>query len=116
MRIVLIGQAAFGKEVLDALIQKGEQVVAVFVPPDRPGVRVDPLKETANQKGIRIFQPRKMRDLEVQRKFVELAPDLGVMAYVTDIVPYSIIKSPKLGTIQYHPSLLPRHRGGSEEG
>ena len=113
MRIVLIGQAAFGKEVLDALIQKGEQVVAVFVPPDRPGVRVDPLKETANQKGIRIFQPRKMRDLEVQRKFVELAPDLGVMAYVTDIVPYSIIKSPKLGTIQYHPSLLPRHRGGS---
>jgi methionyl-tRNA formyltransferase len=54
-----------------------------------------------------------MRDPAVYDKFVELAPDLGVMAFVTDIVPQSILDCPRLGTIQYHPSLLPRHRGRS---
>jgi methionyl-tRNA formyltransferase len=113
MRIVLIGQAAFGKEVLDALIQKGEQVVAVFAPPDKPGTKIDLLKEAANQGNIRVLQPPRMRDPEVQRKFAELAPDLTVMAFVTDIVPFSIINASGKGAIQYHPSLLPRHRGGS---
>jgi len=113
MRIVLIGQAAFGQKVLEALPNKGEQIVAVYVPPDKPGSRIDPLKESAQQHGIPVFQPQRMRDPGVYEKFVELAPDLGVMAFVTDIVPESILHSPRLGTIQYHPSLLPRHRGRS---
>ena len=113
MRIVLIGQAAFGEKVLEALLNKGEQVVAVYVPPDKPGSRIDPLKESAQQHGIPAFQPQRMRDPGVYDKFVELAPDLGVMAFVTDIVPESILNSPRLGTIQYHPSLLPKHRGRS---
>lgn len=113
MRIVLIGQAAFGEKVLGALLNKGEQVVAVYVPPDKPGSRADPLKESAQQRGIPVFQPQRMRDPGVYEKFVELAPDLGVMAFVTDIVPQSILDCPRLGTIQYHPSLLPRHRGRS---
>jgi methionyl-tRNA formyltransferase len=54
-----------------------------------------------------------MRDPGVYDKFVELAPDLGVMAFVTDIVPESILNRPRMGTIQYHPSLLPKHRGRS---
>jgi methionyl-tRNA formyltransferase len=113
MRIVLMGQAAFGEKVLGALLNRGEQVVAVYVPPDKPGSRVDPLKESAQQHGIPVFQPQRMRDPGVYQKFVELAPDLGVMAFVTDIVPQSILDCPRLGTIQYHPSLLPRHRGRS---
>jgi methionyl-tRNA formyltransferase len=113
MRIVLIGQAAFGDKVLGALLNKGEQVVAVYVPPDKPGSRADPLKESAQQRGIPVFQPQRMRDPGVYDKFVELTPDLGVMAFVTDIVPQSILDCPRLGTIQYHPSLLPRHRGRS---
>jgi methionyl-tRNA formyltransferase len=113
MRIILIGQAAFGQKVLEALLSRGEQVVAVYVPPDKPGVKIDPLKELAQQKGIPVFQPRRMREPDVYDKFVELAPDLGVMAFVTDIVPVSILNAPKLGTIQYHPSLLPKHRGRS---
>jgi methionyl-tRNA formyltransferase len=113
MRIVLIGQAAFGEKVLGALLNKGEQVVAVYVPPDKPGSRADPLKESARQHGVPVFQPQRMRDPAVYDKFVELAPDLGVMAFVTDIVPQSILGCPRLGTIQYHPSLLPRHRGRS---
>jgi len=113
MRIVLMGQAAFGEKVLGALLNRGEQVVAVYVPPDQPGSKIDPLKESAQQHGIPVFQPQRMRDPGIYDKFVELAPDLGVMAFVTDIVPQSILDCPRLGTIQYHPSLLPRHRGRS---
>lgn len=113
MGIVLIGQAAFGQKVLEALLNREEEVVAVYVPPDKPGTKTDPLKELAQQKGIPVFQPRRMRDPDVYNKFVELAPDLGVMAFVTDIVPVSILNAPKLETIQYHPSLLPKHRGRS---
>jgi len=113
MRIVLIGQAAFGQKVLEALLNRGEQVAAVYVPTDKPGSRIDPLKESAQQHGIPVSQPQRLRDPGVLEKFVELVPDLGVMAFVTDIVPESILNSPRLGTIQYHPSLLPRHRGRS---
>jgi methionyl-tRNA formyltransferase len=98
---------------LEALQNRGEQVVAVYVPPDKPGAKADPLKESAQQRGIPVFQPRRMRDPDVYDKFAELAPDLGVMAFVTDILPMSILSCPKLGTIQYHPSLLPKHRGRS---
>jgi methionyl-tRNA formyltransferase len=87
--------------------------VAVYVPPDKPGSRADPLQEAAQQRGIPVFQPQRLRDPGVYDKFVELAPDLGVMAFVTDIVPQSILDCPRLGTIQYHPSFLPRHRGRS---
>jgi methionyl-tRNA formyltransferase len=95
------------------LLNAGEQVVAVYVPPDKSGAKTDPLKESAQQKNIPIFQPRRMRDADVYDKFVELAPDLGVMAFVTDILPVSVLNAPRLGTIQYHPSLLPKHRGRS---
>jgi methionyl-tRNA formyltransferase len=113
MRIVLIGQAAFGQKILEALLNRGEQVAAVYAPPDKPGSKIDSLKESAQQRGIPVFQPQRMRDPAVYEKFTELAPDLCVMAFVTDIVPESVLNAPKLGTIQYHPSLLPRHRGRS---
>jgi len=112
MRITLIGQAAFGQAVLKALLERGEEVVGVYTPPDVPG-RQDPLKELALQEGIPVFQPPRMRDPEVYSGYRELSPDLGVMAFVTDIVPGTILRCPRLGTIQYHPSLLPRHRGAS---
>jgi methionyl-tRNA formyltransferase len=113
MRIVLMGQAAFGQKVLETLLNKGEQVVTVYVPPDKQGAKPDPLKELAQQQRIPVFQPLRMRDPDVYDRFVESAPDLGVMAFVTDIVPESILNCPRLGTIQYHPSLLPKHRGRS---
>lgn len=112
MRIVLIGQAAFGEKVLQALLQLGEQVAGVYVPADTPG-RPDPLKEEAKRLGVPVFQPGKTWGTEVYAEYVRLAPDLNVMAFVTDILPPNILNYPKLGTIQYHPSLLPKHRGGS---
>jgi methionyl-tRNA formyltransferase len=112
MRIVCIGQAAFGEQVLRKLIERGEEVVAVYTPRDTADKR-NPLKELAIQTGIPVFQPGSMRVPEVYEEYTRLKPDLNVMAYVTSILPDSILNYPGMGTIQYHPSLLPRHRGGS---
>jgi methionyl-tRNA formyltransferase len=112
MRIVCIGQAAFGERVLRKLIESGEDVVAVYTPRDTAGKR-NPLKELAIQTGIPVFQPGSMRVPEVYEEYTRLKPDLNVMAFVTSILPVSILDYPSVGTIQYHPSLLPKHRGGS---
>lgn len=112
MRIVLFGQAAFGQKVLEALVERGEEIVAVYTPPDSPN-RPDPLKEKALELGIPVCQPKRLRDPEVYEEYKKLNADLNIMAFVTDIMPESILNHPSYGTIMYHPSLLPRHRGGS---
>jgi methionyl-tRNA formyltransferase len=112
MRIALIGQAAFGAEVLKGLLQQGQEVVGVFCPPDRGG-KADPLKEAALAAGLPLFQPGHMRDQEAYEQMTALKADLGVLAFVTDIVPPRVFQAPKLGSICYHPSILPRYRGSS---
>jgi methionyl-tRNA formyltransferase len=111
MRIVLTGQAAFAAQVLEGLLNRGDEVVGVFTSPQP--VPAGPLKEAADKAGVPLFQPGRMRDPGVYDQFRNLNADLGVMAFVTDIVPGNILRCPRLGTIQYHPSLLPRHRGAS---
>lgn len=114
MRIVLIGQAAFGKAVLEALLDAGkDEIAGVFLPPDQTDRPVDPVKELAEQRSIAVFQPRRYRAQSAIDDFKALNPDLCVMAFVTDIVPDEMIEAPMHGTIQYHPSLLPKHRGPS---
>jgi len=112
-RIALIGQAAFAESVLNALLAAGESVAGVFCPPEKEGRPSDALKIAADKHGIPTFQFRRMRSPEALDAFRALRADLGVMAFVTDIVPEEILKAPRLGTIQYHPSLLPKHRGPS---
>ena len=113
MRIILNGQQAFGQSVLDALLERGEDVVGVYCAPDKEGRRIDPLKELAESKGLPVFQPPSFKDPAVWEQMRSLEPDLGVMAYVILLVPQEALDIPKLGTIQYHPSLLPLHRGPS---
>jgi methionyl-tRNA formyltransferase len=116
MRIVVHGQQAFGKSVLEALLERGENVIAVYCGPEpaQGGGRIDPLKEAALARGLPVHQPRSFRKQpEVAEEFARLEADLCVMAYVTLIVPEEILNLPARGTIQYHPSLLPRHRGPS---
>ena len=116
MRIVVHGQQAFGKSVLEALLERGENVVGVYCGPEpaQGGGRIDPLKEAALARGLPVHQPRSFRNKpEVWDEFARLEADLCVMAYVTLIVPDEVLNLPKRGTIQYHPSLLPRHRGPS---
>jgi methionyl-tRNA formyltransferase len=112
MRIILIGQAAFGEKVLEGLLQRSHDIVGVFCPPTPLG-KPNPLQYMAETRGIPVYQPKRFKGQEVYDLFVQLQPDLIVMAFVTEIVPQRILTLPRLGTIQYHPSLLPKHRGGS---
>ncbi len=112
MKIVIIGQAAFGERVLEALLNLGEEVVGVFCPPDPPS-KPNALRDAALRRNVAVYQPKHMRDPEVYETVQRLHPDLNVMAFVTDIVPEHVLNLPRYGSIQYHPSLLPKHRGGS---
>ena len=86
---------------------------ACSVHPDREGRPFDPIKQEATERDIPVFQFRRMRRKVAIDAFLELNADLCVMAFVTDIVPDEILEAPTHGTIQYHPSLLPKHRGPS---
>lgn len=113
MRIVLVGQAPFGAKVLEKLLQRGEEVVAVYTPPDRPGGRLDPLKEAAITNDIPVYQPASYKDDQVFEEYKGLEPELTILAFVTDIIPEHYFKAASIGAICYHPSLLPLHRGAS---
>lgn len=114
MKLIVHGQQAFGQSVLDALLERGgDEVVGVYCAPEKEGARADPLKEAAVKAGLPVFQPRSYRKQEVWEQMASLDADLCVMAYVTLFVPQEALGVPRLGSIQYHPSLLPRHRGGS---
>ncbi len=110
MRIVIVGQGPFGEKVLGALIQKGEDVVGSFSPPDKRG---EAMKALAEKAGIPFFRPSLMKDPEVYDDYAKVKPELAILAFVTDIIPEKLLTVPSLGTICYHPSLLPRHRGAS---
>jgi len=111
MRIAVIGLDAFGAKATEALLEDGHEVAAIFT--SHVVKRAAPLKEMAEQHAIPFHQTERMRNPEVVAGFKELEVDLGIMAFVTDIVPIEILTCPTLGTIQFHPSLLPRHRGSS---
>lgn len=113
MRIIVNGQQAFGRAVLEKLLAENYDVVAVYCAPDVQGSRVDPLKELAIESGISVYQPSSYKEPSVEEQFFSFQSDLCVMAYVTLMIPESILNAPALGTIQYHPSLLPNHRGPS---
>jgi methionyl-tRNA formyltransferase len=113
MRIAIIGQQEFGKAVLEKFLDRGDTVAGVFVAPEKPGARPDPLRVFAEEKGVKIFQFPSYRKADAQEALRALDADLGVMAYVLLFAPQDFIRIPRHGTIQYHPSLLPKYRGPS---
>jgi methionyl-tRNA formyltransferase len=113
MRIAIIGQQDFGKAVLDAFVARGDEVAGVFCAPEKPGARADPLRTAAEEKGLKVFQFASLRVPEAHAALEALNADIGVMAYVLQFAPDTLVKIPKKGTIQYHPSLLPKYRGPS---
>ena len=101
MKIIIIGQSAFGKAVLEALVVNNEdQIVGVFAPPRREGRPLDPITDAAAAHNIPIFEFKRLRDQEAVDQFKSLGPELCVMAFVTDIVLMEMINFPSLGTIQ----------------
>jgi len=113
MKIAIIGQQDFGKAVLDAFLARGDEVAGVFCAPEKPGAKADPLRAAAQEKGLKVFQFKSLREPQAHDALKGLQPDLGIMAYVLQFAPDSLTQIPRLGTIQYHPSLLPKYRGPS---
>jgi methionyl-tRNA formyltransferase len=113
MRIVIVGQQAFGKAALEAFVTRGDTVAGVFAAPERPGARPDPLVATAQERGLAVHRFARLSDPEALKALAGMAAEVGVMAYVTQFAPPEFCAVPKHGMIQFHPSLLPLHRGPS---
>ena len=113
MRIIVMGQQAFGKAVLEAMLARGDQVVAVHCAPDKEGRPADPIKVFALEKGLPVHQPASYKDPAALEALRALEADLCVMAFVTIFVPEEARDIPTHGSICFHPSLLPLHRGPS---
>jgi len=113
VRIAIMGQAAFGAKVLETLSDRGEEIIAAWLPQGKTGGKSDPLKTAADSRGIPAHQTKSYKAQETLEAFRATRPDLLIMAFVTDIIPLSFVTVPTQGAICYHPSILPRHRGGS---
>lgn len=113
MRIVVHGQQAFGKAVLERLLERGENVVAVCCAPTKEGKAEDPLAAFAREKGLPLHQPASWKTPEALELMRSFDADVCLMAYVLLFIPEAVRDAPRLGTFQYHPSLLPLHRGPS---
>ena len=114
MRIVINGQQAFGKACLESILNEGkDEVVAVYTAPDVDGKPIDPIKKSALDAGLEVRQPSDFESPEVLQELRYWNADLMLLAYVTIFVPEQARNIPKNGTICFHPSLLPLHRGPS---
>jgi len=116
MKLAYFGQAAFGRDVLLRLLDAGHEVVGVYAPP--AGARPDPLAEEAEKRGLRLLRPATLRrkGAAIPERVAEhaaLSADLNVLAFVTLILPSEIVDAPRHGSLCFHPSLLPKYRGGN---
>ncbi|XP_025782222.1 mitochondrial 10-formyltetrahydrofolate dehydrogenase [Puma concolor] len=117
LKLALIGQSLFGQEVYSHLRKEGHRVVGVFTVPDKDG-KTDPLALAAEKDGTPVFKfPRwrvKGKTIkEVAEAYKSVGAELNVLPFCTQFIPMDVIDSPKYGSIIYHPSILPRHRGAS---
>ena len=113
MRIILLGQRAFAVEVLKKLVSENENVVAV-ISDNKPSPHVeDVLISEASKLGMPTYQISNWSSVETQDLFVSLKSDLCVMAFVEAYIPKKILDIPRIGCIQFHPSLCPLYRGPS---
>ncbi len=117
MRIVFMGTPDFAVPSLEKLIADGRKVVGVFTQPDRPRGRGNklmpsPVKACAAANGIPVFQPERIRR-DGAADLRALGPDLCVTAAFGQILSQEILDIPRLGNINVHASLLPRHRGSA---
>jgi len=113
MRIAIVGQQDFGKAVLEAFLARGDTVGAVFCAPEKEGARPDALRVAAQEKGLPVHQLKSLKAPEAVAAMKAAGADLGIMAFVLQFAPQDFVNTPRHGTLQYHPSLLPKYRGPS---
>ena len=113
MRVAIVGQQDFGKAVLEAFLKRGDNVAAVFCAPEKEGARPDALRVAAQDAGLTVHQFKSLRAPEAVAAMRAANADIGIMAFVLQFAPQEFVTIPKHGTIQFHPSLLPKYRGPS---
>jgi len=113
MKIAIVGQQDFGKAVLEAFLARGDRVAGVFCAPEKPGAKPDVLKTAAQEKGVKVFQFPALKNDDAKSALKALDVEIGIMAFVLQFAPQDFVNIPRHGTIQYHPSLLPKYRGPS---
>ena len=118
-RVIFMGTPLFAIPVLRALTTvKEARVIAVYTPPDRPkgrgrAVEMPPVKSYAVELGLPVFQPASLRSKEAQDELAGLRPHLIVIAAYGKLLPPPVLKTPRNGCLNLHPSLLPKYRGPS---
>jgi methionyl-tRNA formyltransferase len=113
MRIAIVGQQDFGKAVLEAFLARGDQVAAVFCAPEKEGARPDALRAAAQEKRLELHQFKSLKAPEAAQAMKDAGAEIGIMAFVLQFAPQEFVTLPKHGTLQFHPSLLPKYRGPS---
>jgi len=118
MRLLFFGTPEFAVPSLQQLLDRGEEVVAVICQPDRPAGRGQkptppPVKQLALVYGLNVLQPEKLRAAEALASLRAHPADLAVVAAYGKILAADVLQLPRLGCINVHASLLPRHRGAA---
>ena len=118
MKILFMGTPDFAQAGLKKLIEDGREVVGVVTNPDKPKGRghkmmMPPVKETAIEASIPVYQPQSLRNGELQEVLDELKPDVICVIAYGKILPSYVINYPKYGCINVHGSLLPSYRGAA---
>ena len=119
LRVVFMGTPAFAIPALRTLVERGHVVVGVYTQPDRRAgrgrkLRASPVKVFSEECGLPVFQPRSLRqDAKARSDLAGLAPDAIIVAAYGLFLPEDVLRLPRLGCLNIHPSLLPRHRGPS---
>ena len=116
--LVFMGTPAFAATILEALIEAGHDIRAVYTQPPRPAGRghrpqASPVQLLAMQNRIAVFCPVNLRPHEAQATFAALGADAAVVAAYGLILPRAILAAPRLGCLNVHASLLPKYRGAA---
>jgi methionyl-tRNA formyltransferase len=118
LRIVFAGTPDFSVPVLQALIDSGYEIAAVYTQPDRPAgrgrePRPSPVKQLALQHNLKVYQPESLRSEEDQQQLMALNPELMIVVAYGLLLPEAVLAIPRLGCVNVHASLLPRWRGAA---
>ena len=118
MRIIFMGTPDFSVPVLDALVDAGHDVVAVYSQPPRPAGRgkkdrPSPVQARAQALGLAVCHPVSLRDADAQAEFAAFNADVAVVVAYGLILPQIVLDAPRMGCLNIHASLLPRWRGAA---
>jgi len=118
LRIIFMGTPDFAVPTLRAILEAGHEVVAVYSQPPRAAgrgmaLRKSPVQQAAEETGLAVLTPERLKSAEEPARFGSLTPDVAVVVAYRLILPKPILDAPKYGALNLHASLLPRWRGAA---